>query len=122
MMPEFVAITRSNCFCSGDSIEIAVMNIQQTTKLTSRQAGIIEAVRATGSARIGDLARTLGVSLETIRRDIRPLVESGELEKRLIPQAPKEFRFWVVLFGAVALVVGFSLVLFIIWSMIFEYV
>jgi DeoR family glycerol-3-phosphate regulon repressor len=55
------------------------MNVQQAIKLTSRQAGIINAVRATGSARIGDLARTLGVSLETIRRDIRPLVESGEL-------------------------------------------
>lgn len=79
MMPEFVAITRINCFCSGKSIEISVMNVQQSMKLTSRQSGIIDTVRASGSARIGDLARALGVSLETIRRDIRPLVESGEL-------------------------------------------
>lgn len=49
------------------------------------------------------------------------LAASGELEKRLVPQAPKEFRFWAAIFGATALVVGFSLVAFIIWSMIFGY-
>ncbi len=79
IMPGFVAIWQINCFCGGESIKIAVMNVQQSIKLTSRQSGIIETVRANGSARIGDLARALGVSLETIRRDIRPLVESGEL-------------------------------------------
>ena len=49
------------------------------------------------------------------------LVRTNELEKHLVPQAPKEFRFWSAVFGTLALVVGFTLVLFIIWSMIFGY-
>jgi DeoR family glycerol-3-phosphate regulon repressor len=46
-----------------------------------RQMKILERARQAGSARIGDLAVELGVSLETIRRDIRPLVEAGDLLK-----------------------------------------
>ncbi len=49
------------------------------------------------------------------------LVASGELEKRLVPPAPKEFRYWAAVFGTCALVVGFSLVVFIAWSMLFGY-
>lgn len=49
--------------------------------LTRRQREIIRHARATGSVRINDLAADMGVSLETIRRDIRPLVEGGELVK-----------------------------------------
>ncbi len=51
------------------------------TKLTKRQSDIVEAARTAGTVRIGDLARDIGVSLETIRRDIRPLVETGTLIK-----------------------------------------
>lgn len=51
------------------------------TKLTRRQIEIVEAARAAGIVRIGDLAHDMGVSLETIRRDIRPLVETGTLIK-----------------------------------------
>ncbi len=39
-------------------------------------------VRENRVARIHDLARDMAVSEETIRRDIRPLVEAGELAKR----------------------------------------
>ncbi len=49
------------------------------------------------------------------------LVATGELEKHLIPEAPKEFRFWSAVFGTLALTAGFSLVFFILWSMIFRY-
>lgn len=48
---------------------------------TDRQRAIREAVNRLGSARISALATDLGVSLETIRRDIRPLVEHGDLTK-----------------------------------------
>lgn len=41
----------------------------------------MNAVRAAGAARVGDLARDLGVSQETIRRDLRRLQETGELIK-----------------------------------------
>ena len=49
------------------------------------------------------------------------LVESGELEKRITLESPKEFRFWAAALGTMALVVGLGLVLFIIWSMVFGY-
>ncbi len=49
------------------------------------------------------------------------LQASGELEKHLIPPAPKEFRFWATIFGTLALITGFSLVAFILWSMVFGY-
>ncbi|MBI5094566.1 MAG: cytochrome c3 family protein [Candidatus Hydrogenedentes bacterium] len=65
------------------------------------------------------------VALDELERE-RPryyeeLKSSGELEKRTVAEAPKELRFWTAIFGTVALIVGFSLVLFIIWSMVFGY-
>ncbi|MBB3066241.1 MULTISPECIES: DeoR/GlpR family DNA-binding transcription regulator [Limibacillus] len=48
---------------------------------TKRRNAILERVVEQGSARVSDLASDLGVSLETIRRDVRPLVERGELVK-----------------------------------------
>jgi len=49
---------------------------------THRQRAILASVRESGLARIQDLARAMTVSEETIRRDIRPLVEAGELLRR----------------------------------------
>jgi cytochrome b subunit of formate dehydrogenase len=49
------------------------------------------------------------------------LVASGKLEERLVNESSKELRFWGAVFGTIALIVGFSLVLFIIWSMTFGY-
>lgn len=54
-------------------------------------------------------------------RQYEELVASGELEKHLVPEAPKEFRFWAAVFGTLALMIGFTLVLFILWAMIFGY-
>ena len=51
------------------------------TKLTDRQSAIVEAARTDGTVRIGELAQQMDVSLETIRRDIRPLVDAGALVK-----------------------------------------
>lgn len=51
------------------------------TPLTPRQSEILLAARRDGAASISALAATLGVSLETVRRDIRPLVERGDLVK-----------------------------------------
>lgn len=44
-----------------------------------RQAEILQAVRRTGSSSIVDLAEQLDVSTETIRRNIKPLVEKGSV-------------------------------------------
>ncbi len=49
--------------------------------LTNRSAEILRLVRSHGSCRINDLAADLGVSDETIRRNIRPLVERGMVLK-----------------------------------------
>jgi len=49
--------------------------------LTKRQTSILQATRQRGTVRISDLAEDMGVSLETVRRDIRPLVDRGELTK-----------------------------------------
>ena len=49
--------------------------------LNRRQTLILERARQSGSVRISDLAAELDVSLETIRRDIRPLAEAGEIVK-----------------------------------------
>lgn len=61
-----------------------------------RRAGILERAAREGTVRIGALAEALGVSLETVRRDIRPLVESGHLAKRhgsvSLAEAPFERR------------------------------
>ena len=48
---------------------------------TERQTRILRSLRGQGTQRIGDLAAALGVSPETVRRDIRPLAESGALVK-----------------------------------------
>ncbi len=68
---------------------------------------------------------TGSMPLEEFKRE-RPrhyeeLVKSGKLEEHLVPPHSASFRFWATVFGAIALTVGFSLVLFILWSMIFRY-
>lgn len=50
--------------------------------LSARQTEILRLVRDQGSMAIADLARQLSVSLETIRRDVRPLVGAREILKR----------------------------------------
>jgi cytochrome b subunit of formate dehydrogenase len=65
------------------------------------------------------------VSVEELERE-RPryyeeLKASGELEERIVTEAPKDFRFWAATFGTLALIIGFGLVLFILWSMVFGY-
>ncbi len=46
-----------------------------------RQQQIMQFLRAGGSLRIADLAARLGVSRETVRRDVAPLAHSGDLLK-----------------------------------------
>ena len=48
---------------------------------TERQSAIVAAVEHRGVAAIGDLAETLGVSDETIRRDVRRLAARGLVRK-----------------------------------------
>jgi len=48
---------------------------------TDRQSSILKRAQQQGTVRIGELAEAMGVSLETVRRDVRPLVESGHLVK-----------------------------------------
>ncbi len=50
-------------------------------QFTPRQNEIMVAARRDGAASISALAGSLGVSLETVRRDIRRLVEDGHLVK-----------------------------------------
>ncbi|MCC6694063.1 MAG: cytochrome c3 family protein [Candidatus Hydrogenedentes bacterium] len=74
-----------------------------------------------------DMVMFTGVIPEEELKEERPryyeaLKESGELDKRITVQAPKEFRFWAAIFGTLALVVGFGLVLLIIWSMFAGYI
>ena len=47
--------------------------------LSKRHADILRILESEGSATISALAGELGVSLETVRRDLRPLTESGRL-------------------------------------------
>ncbi|MCC6153710.1 MAG: cytochrome b/b6 domain-containing protein [Candidatus Hydrogenedentes bacterium] len=73
-----------------------------------------------------DMAMFTGLVSEEELKEERPsyyeeLEKSGELEQRIAPEAPKEFRFWAAIFGTLALIVGFSLVGFIVWSMVFGY-
>ncbi|HOV74007.1 MAG TPA: cytochrome c3 family protein [Candidatus Hydrogenedentes bacterium] len=73
-----------------------------------------------------DMAMFTGrTPIEELKRErpgyYRELEESGELEKRIVPEASKELRVSGAVFGTLALVIGFSLVLFILWSMIFGY-
>ena len=46
-----------------------------------RQSDILHQVRLSGSCAISELAGRLGVSSETIRRNIQPLVEGGQLHR-----------------------------------------
>lgn len=48
-------------------------------ELSSRQSRILESARERGTLRLSDLAAEMGVSLETIRRDVKPLTDAGEL-------------------------------------------
>ncbi|MCB1379382.1 MAG: DeoR/GlpR transcriptional regulator [Alphaproteobacteria bacterium] len=50
-------------------------------QLTPRHADILRLVREKGTITIADLAGVLSVSEETIRRDVRPLAEKGEIVK-----------------------------------------
>jgi DeoR family transcriptional regulator, glycerol-3-phosphate regulon repressor len=50
--------------------------------LSKRQSGILARVREAGTVSVASLAETLDVSLETIRRDVKALVESREVLKR----------------------------------------
>jgi cytochrome b subunit of formate dehydrogenase len=74
-----------------------------------------------------DMVMFTGVVSEEELKEERPrfyeqLEESGELEERRTEEAPaKEYKFWAAIFGAVALVIGFGMVLLIIWSMVFGY-
>src|SRR5258708_26987729 len=58
-----------------------------------RQSLILEDIRRTGSARVGDLPQRLGVSDMTIRRDLEVLARSGLVEKvhggAVLPGAPR---------------------------------
>ena len=47
--------------------------------LSKRHADILDILEAEGSATIAALAGRLGVSLETVRRDVRPLTEAGRV-------------------------------------------
>ncbi|MEX1082302.1 MAG: DeoR/GlpR family DNA-binding transcription regulator [Halofilum sp. (in: g-proteobacteria)] len=65
--------------------------------LTNRSAEILRLVRSHGSCRINDLAAELGVSDETIRRNIRPLVDRGMVLKVhggiMLPERAGELPF-----------------------------
>lgn len=50
--------------------------------LTARQSLILEHLRERGTCAVADLAAALAVSLETIRRDVKPLVAAREVVKR----------------------------------------
>lgn len=67
------------------------MTLRPDNNLTGRQQQIVETARTAGTIRIGELARSMGVSLETIRRDIRPLVEQGSLIKHHGAVSPPYF-------------------------------
>ncbi|HOE65315.1 MAG TPA: cytochrome c3 family protein [Candidatus Hydrogenedentes bacterium] len=73
-----------------------------------------------------DMAMFTGLVSEEELKHERPeyyarLIAEGNYEKRIVAQAPKEFRFWAALFGGAALATGFAMVLFILWSMIYGY-
>lgn len=48
---------------------------------SKRHAEILAILRDEGTCGIADLAQRLGVSLETIRRDVKPLTQSGKIVK-----------------------------------------
>lgn len=49
--------------------------------LTKRHSDILRILETEGTATISGLAERLGVSLETVRRDVRPLTEAGTLSR-----------------------------------------
>ncbi|NAZ36572.1 DeoR/GlpR family DNA-binding transcription regulator [Rubellimicrobium sp. CFH 75288] len=62
-----------------------------------RQAEILRLLGDTGTARISDLSDRLGVSLETVRRDVKILVSDGSVVRRhggiMLPTALREAPF-----------------------------
>ncbi len=52
-----------------------------TGKLTRRHADIVRMVRERGTLAVSEIANALGVSDETVRRDVRPLVHRGDVVK-----------------------------------------
>jgi cytochrome b subunit of formate dehydrogenase len=65
------------------------------------------------------------VPLEELRtdrpREYHELVESGELEKKLVDPLPSVMVKWMKFFGWIALSIGLILILLIIWAEIFGY-
>jgi DeoR family glycerol-3-phosphate regulon repressor len=51
------------------------------TRPKLRHTSIIELVRSRGSVSVAELSSLLGVSQETVRRDIRPLAQAGDVVK-----------------------------------------
>ncbi|MFD6967049.1 substrate-binding domain-containing protein [Streptomyces sp. NPDC059949] len=49
--------------------------------VNQRQARVLELVRARGSVRVADLARELGISPVTLRRDIEAMAARGEIQR-----------------------------------------
>jgi len=66
-------------------------------KPTPRQQQLLDALSDGGESRISELAEQMKVSHETVRRDIRPLVAAGYLNKRhgavSLSQLDREARF-----------------------------
>eukprot|EP01036_Dinobryon_divergens_P001626 gene1626-2129_t len=52
-----------------------------TVNTNPRQLQLLEEVRARKSATVEQLAETLGVTLQTVRRDVQRLAESGLLTR-----------------------------------------
>lgn len=50
-------------------------------RATSRHAAILDMLRERGTISLAEIATVLGVSQETVRRDIRPLAQAGEVVK-----------------------------------------
>lgn len=57
------------------------MEFHIAAKLTKRHADLLRTVREAGTMSVGDLARRLAVSDETVRRDLRILAARGDLIK-----------------------------------------
>jgi len=56
-------------------------NTNDSLRRSERQAAILDAVRKNGAASVGELAKELGVTQQTIRRDLKSLNDSGLLQK-----------------------------------------
>lgn len=71
--------------------------IKVMTALSKRQADILQVVREHGSRSIGELADALQVTTETIRRNIKPLIDEGLVSKFhggvMLPQRTEEPPF-----------------------------